>query len=104
MGTTEFAASDTTEARVIRLWRYPVKSMLGEECGYLDVDERGAKGDRLFAVRDADGKFGSGKTTRRFRKIDGLLGFRAAYEHLARSVRTGTFCVYEPDQPVRWSL
>jgi hypothetical protein len=24
--------------------------------------------------------------------------------HLARSVRTGTFCVYEPDRPVRWSL
>jgi len=24
--------------------------------------------------------------------------------HLGRSVRTGTFCVYEPDQPVRWSL
>jgi len=24
--------------------------------------------------------------------------------HLARSVRTGTFCVYEPDQPARWSL
>jgi hypothetical protein len=24
--------------------------------------------------------------------------------HLSRSVRTGTFCVYEPDQPVRWSL
>jgi len=24
--------------------------------------------------------------------------------HLARSVRTGTFCAYEPDQPVRWSL
>jgi hypothetical protein len=24
--------------------------------------------------------------------------------HLARSVRTGTFCIYEPDQPVRWSL
>jgi hypothetical protein len=24
--------------------------------------------------------------------------------HLARSVRTGTFCVYDPDQPVRWSL
>jgi hypothetical protein len=23
---------------------------------------------------------------------------------LARSVRTGTFCVHEPDQPVRWSL
>jgi len=81
MGTTEFAASDMTEARVVRLWRYPVKSMLGEECGSLDVDGRGVKGDRLFAVRDADGKFGSGKSTRRFRKIDGLFGFRAAYEH-----------------------
>lgn len=80
METNECAASDMTEARVIRLWRYPVKSMLGEECGYLDVDERGAKGDRLFAVRDTNGKFGSGKTTRRFRKIDGLFGFRAAYE------------------------
>jgi len=66
--------------RVIRLWRYPVKSMLGEECASLDVDARGAVGDRLFAVRDADGKFGSGKTTRRFRKIEGLFGFRAAYE------------------------
>jgi len=66
--------------RVVRLWRYPVKSMLGEECASLDVDARGAVGDRLFAVRDADGKFGSGKTTRRFRKIDGLFGFRAAYE------------------------
>jgi uncharacterized protein YcbX len=54
--------------------------MLGEECGSLDVDGRGAVGDRLFAVRDINGKFGSGKTTRRFRKIDGLFGFRAAYE------------------------
>jgi len=82
MGTNERAGSDCGEAlgRIIRLWRYPVKSMLGEECAYLDVDRRGAVGDRLFAVRDADGKFGSGKTTRRFRKIDGLLRFRAAYE------------------------
>lgn len=24
--------------------------------------------------------------------------------HLARSVRTGTFCCYDPDQPVRWQL
>jgi hypothetical protein len=28
----------------------------------------------------------------------------AVGRHLARSVRTGTFCLYEPDQPVRWSL
>ena len=24
--------------------------------------------------------------------------------HLARSVRTGTFCSYEPEQPVSWQL
>jgi len=23
-------------------------------------------------------------------------------QHLLRSVRTGTFCVYEPETPVRW--
>jgi hypothetical protein len=62
---------------VSKLWRYPVKSMLGEACASLDLNERGVKGDRLFAVRDADGKLGSGKTTRRFSRIDGLLAFRA---------------------------
>lgn len=82
MDATDSTASGIsgTNARVTRLWRYPVKSMMGEECASLEVDGRGATGDRLFAVRDADGKFGSGKTTRRFRRIDGLLGFRAAYE------------------------
>jgi uncharacterized protein YcbX len=29
--------------------------MLGEECDHLDVNERGVAGDRLFAVRDAEG-------------------------------------------------
>jgi uncharacterized protein YcbX len=54
--------------------------MLGEECEHLVVSERGADGDRIFAVRDAAGKFGSGKTTRRFRRIDGLFAFRAVYQ------------------------
>lgn len=64
-------------ARIIELWRYPVKSMLGERCKALRVEMRGAQGDRLFAIRDAQGKLGSGKHTRRFRKIDGLFGFHA---------------------------
>jgi uncharacterized protein YcbX len=54
--------------------------MLGEQCEYLDVAPRGVAGDRLFAIRDADGKFGSGKNTRRFRRIDGLFGFHVVYE------------------------
>jgi uncharacterized protein len=43
------------------------------------VDARGILGDRLYAVRDTDGKLGSGKNTRRFRRMDGLLDFHATY-------------------------
>jgi hypothetical protein len=64
---------------VARLWRYPVKSMLGEACERLELDARGVKGDRLCAVRDAEGNLGSGKTTRRFRHIEGLFGFQALH-------------------------
>lgn len=63
--------------RVAELWRYPVKSMLGERCESVCIEPRGVQGDRLFATRDGQGKLGSGKHTRRFRRIDGLFGFRA---------------------------
>ena len=65
---------------VARLWRYPVKSMLGEPCERLALGPAGAAGDRAFAVRDRDGKLGSGKNTRRFRSVDGLFGFSASGE------------------------
>src|SRR5437868_3641838 len=65
---------------VLHLWRYPVKSMLGEQLEHLDLDKRGVQGDRLYAIRTAEGKFGSGKGTRRFRYIDGLFGFGASYD------------------------
>ena len=61
------------------LRRYPVKSMLGESRRSLGFDRRGAAGDRLYAVRDGAGKLGSGKTTRRFGRMDGLFRFRASY-------------------------
>jgi uncharacterized protein len=35
---------------VSRLWRWPVKSMAGEEVGALRLDERGVGGDRTHAV------------------------------------------------------
>ena len=57
--------------------RYPVKSMLGEVVSAAEVGQRGVAGDRLWAVRDPDGKFGSGKNTRRFRRMPGLFRFRA---------------------------
>jgi uncharacterized protein len=38
--------------RVGELWRYPVKSMMGERVEQLQVAERGAVGDRAWATRD----------------------------------------------------
>jgi uncharacterized protein YcbX len=50
--------------------------MRGEQISTAAVDERGLIGDRLYAVWDADGHFGSGKNSTRFRRMDGLLDFR----------------------------
>lgn len=64
-------------ATVLELWRYPVKSLLGERLDAVELEERGARGDRRFAVTDRDGKLGSGKATARFRRLDGLFELRA---------------------------
>lgn len=65
--------------RLAGLYRYPVKSLLGETLDQVAIDERGLARDRLWSVRDGDGKLGSGKSTRRFRKMDGLLMLAASY-------------------------
>ena len=38
--------------QVVQLWRYPVKSMLGERLERVDVDHRGMAGDRHWGVLD----------------------------------------------------
>jgi uncharacterized protein YcbX len=72
--------------KVASLWRYPVKSMLGERCTKVEIEERGVRGDRAFAVRDAEGKLGSGKDTRRMRHLDGLFSHAARGEGDALAV------------------
>jgi uncharacterized protein YcbX len=62
------------------LWRYPVKSLRGEQREWLDINARGVERDRIFAIRNEDGKLASGKNTRRFFKLDGLFELSAAYE------------------------
>jgi uncharacterized protein YcbX len=54
--------------------------MGGEQVDELGLDSRGIVGDRLYAVYDTDGKLGSGKNSRRFRRMDGLLEFHARYD------------------------
>lgn len=62
--------------KLAEIRRYPIKSLLGEQLATAEVDQRGLVGDRLWAVRDADGKLGSGKNTRRFRRMPGLFMLR----------------------------
>jgi MOSC domain-containing protein len=61
---------------VVSLWRYPVKSMLGEELSAALVTARGLRGDRAYALVDrTDGKVASAKNPRRW---PNLFKFRAA--------------------------
>jgi uncharacterized protein len=69
-----------TIGRVAAVHRYPVKSLSGETLTEAVLDERGLVGDRLWSVRDPDGKFGSGKSSKRFRRMDGLLDLTAEYD------------------------
>ena len=70
---------DTEEVAgaVASLWRYPVKSMLGEEINSSVVTPRGLLGDRAYALVDqTTGKIVSAKNPR---KWPGMFRFRAAY-------------------------
>jgi uncharacterized protein len=72
------STSVTTEAgTVVGLWRYPVKSMMGEELNVTEITERGLLGDRQFALVDAvTGKVAGAKNPR---KWGNFFDFRAAY-------------------------
>jgi len=65
---------------VNQIRRYPVKSLQGEALRRAQVDARGLTGDRQWTVRNHAGKFGSGKNTKRFVRIDGLSRLRARYD------------------------
>ncbi|GAA1796120.1 MOSC domain-containing protein [Agromyces lapidis] len=71
--------------------RYPVKAMGGEALTEVRLDERGLAGDRWFAVADDDGKFASGKNTRRFRRRD------AVFEYSASTTADGSVQVQRGD-------
>jgi uncharacterized protein len=67
--------SERTAGTVRELWRYPVKSMLGERATAVFISERGVLGDRAWALRDlASGRIASAK------KFPRLLEFHARYD------------------------
>ena len=77
-GTTTMTDSQgTTMGRVVAIWRYPVKSMKGEELETAVVTGRGLLGDRAYALVDSEtGKVASAKNPRRW---PNLFDFRASF-------------------------
>lgn len=70
---------------VVWLGRYPVKSMLGEEPDWIDVEPDGVRGDRRYAlVDDETGLVASAKNPGRWRA---LLAVSAAYRDGGLEVR-----------------
>jgi uncharacterized protein YcbX len=61
--------SEATVGTVVSLWRYPVKSMMGEELNASVVTEGGLLGDRTYALRDHRGKTVSAKSPRKWGKL-----------------------------------
>jgi uncharacterized protein YcbX len=70
-------ATQTELGVVVSLWRYPVKSMMGEELNATEVTERGLLGDRAYALVDSsDEKVATAKNPR---KWPNLFDFRATF-------------------------
>ncbi len=85
METNRVESQGQVAGRVVAIWRYPVKSMLGEEVDAAELTERGLLGDRAYALVDAEtGKVASAKNPRRW---PGLFDFRAAYPEPPRDDR-----------------
>ena len=83
MPTDQTPSQHTHAGSVVALWRYPVKSMMGEELNSSEVSDRGLLGDRQFAVVDrATGKVGGAKNPR---KWGNFFDFRASYLSPPRS-------------------
>jgi len=76
-------AAQVEVGSVVSLWRYPVKSMMGEELNASEVTDRGLLGDRAYALIDSfDGKAATAKNPR---KWPSLFDFRATLVGPARS-------------------
>lgn len=71
------AETTTTIGKVVSIWRYPVKSMLGEELNSSYITEHGLIGDRVYALIDKEtGKTVSAKNPSKWGK---LFDFRSAF-------------------------
>jgi len=88
-------ATATEVGTVGALYRYPVKSMMGEELNAVVVGAKGIVGDRLFALSDPEtGKIASAKNPS---KWPTLFSFHAAYTAPLESSRLPAVRITMPD-------
>src|SRR5271163_3908355 len=88
----EVAMVERFVGRVAELWRYPVKSMLGERRDQLPLTTRGVLGDRAWALREpATGRIASAK------RFPQLLALRARYEVEPTLAAPGCIRISLPD-------
>jgi uncharacterized protein YcbX len=74
--------AQTELGSLVSLWRYPVKSMMGEELNASEITERGLLGDRAYALVDnSDGRVATAKNPRKWPR---LFDFRATFVEPAR--------------------
>lgn len=81
-----------------QLFRFPVKSMMGERCDELTIGPRGAVGDRVWAVRDEQrGGIRGGK------KIPALMTLSAGFAGEAAAEGSSEVMIRAPDGDTRSS-
>jgi len=73
------------------LFRYPVKSMLGERLTEVEVGLKGIIGDRAWALRELNGRIVTAK------KWANMLGFRASYESTSEPGQLAPVKITLPD-------
>jgi uncharacterized protein len=69
--------SNNTQATVATLWRYPVKSMMGEELNGAEITAGGLLGDRAYALVDVE--TGNVISAKNPKKWPDFFAYRAAY-------------------------
>lgn len=63
--------------RLVAIWRYPVKSMIGEELNATEINEKGVLGDRAFGLWDVEsGMMANPRNSERWPE---MLSYRARF-------------------------
>jgi uncharacterized protein len=88
----------TTHATVATLWRYPVKSMMGEELNGAEITAGGLFGDRAYALVDVE--TGNVISAKNPKKWPNYFAFRSAYSHPLSNGRLTPIWITLPDGTV----